>query len=278
MPKRYPLHRRTRQILRSLEKDYGDPLPLLDCFELVADLEEKVRRCFEPAEIEHVEMLDQPVHAGNGDFYALSYMAVNFYDEFCRCFPDAPKMHEAAWLYASAHSMRPDVLERAWPDKEKLAWEIFRWVANSGVKPGQFEAIHRILNPPIPWPESCEDASSERRGYGGNGWLVSELCKMKADPDYWRKGCPMLRALQEYRNCTLYGESNSDLRNRRWERWQTAACAEEQKSIRRLSNWLSAYKAARGAQDASAPESGPEAGRGCPKGSCGGVDGKAGAE
>lgn len=275
---RYPLHRRTRQILRSLEKDYGDPLPILDCFELVADLEEKVRRCFEPAEIEHIEILDQPVHAGNSDFYALSYMASDFYDEFCRCFPGAPKMHEAAWLYASAHSMRPDVLERAWPDKEKLAWEIFRWVANSGVKPGQFEAIHRILNPPIPWPGTCEDASSERRGYGGNGWLVSELCKMKADPDYWRKGCPMLRALQEYRNCTLYGESNSDLRSLRWERWQTAACAEEQKSIRRLSEWLSAYKAARGSQDASEAESVPEAARGCPEGSCGGVGGKAAVE
>lgn len=244
MYRRYPLHRRTRQILASLEKEHGAPLPWLDCFELVAEIDEKVRRCFEPAEIDRIAILDQAIRCGNVDFYALSHMALDWYDEFCRSFPNAPAMHEAAYLYASAHSMKPEVLNRAWPEKEKIAWEVFSFRSSCGVKPGQIPALMRLLNPPIPWPESERtDESVERGGYSGSGWMVSDLCKMKQDPEFWRSGCSMLRAMQDYRNCKLYGEPDMKMRNVRWDHWQAAACVDEQKAIRNLSDWLAKWKA-----------------------------------
>lgn len=152
MSRRYPLHRRTRHILASVEKEFGFPVPILDAFVLVSDLDEKVRRTFEPAEIERIEMLDSPVHAGNCDFYALSLFAEEWWEEFCEAFPGSPTMHEAAWLYASAHSMRADVLKKSYADKADVAMEVFKWRAGCGVKPGQVDAIRNLLNPPIPWP------------------------------------------------------------------------------------------------------------------------------
>lgn len=243
MTRRYPLHRRTLAILASLEKELGVSIPALECFCHIADLDEKVRRCFEPAEIEHIEILDQPIRAGNCDFYALSMEAVDWYEEFLRSFPNAPKMHEAGWLYASAHSMKPDVLAKAWPEKEKLGWEVFRWRSTCGVKPEQVDLIRRAVNPEIPWPEAEKaDEGCERNGYAGNGWMVSELCKLKQDPDFWRKGCPMIRAVQEYRNCSLYAGDDAELRNIRWERWKASACMDEQKAVLRLREWLVANR------------------------------------
>lgn len=254
MTRRYPLHRRTRQILASIEKEFGAPVPVIDCFEYIADIDEKVRRCFEPAEVERIEILDQPVRCGKMDFYALSMLAEEWYEEFCRCFPDAPKMQEAGYLYASAHSMNSDVLKKAWPDKQKLAIEVFSWRSECGVKPGQVAALRSAINPPIPWPDAeRDDESMDCRGYGGTGWMVSELCKLKQDPEFWRTGCPMLRAVQEYRNCTMYSDGDPKLRNARWDRWQTAACVDEQKAINRLRGWLMERKANSAAPKAEGP-------------------------
>lgn len=255
----YPLHRQTRQIISQVEETLGSKIPWVECFELIADLDVKVRRCFEPAEIDKISILDHPVKAGNTEFYALTLAAQDWFEEFCRCFPEAPTMHEAGWLYASAHSMQSDVLCREWSDLQKLGMEVFKWRASCGVKPGQIEAIKKLLNPELPWPDSKWDTDADKRGYAGVGWITAELCKLRPDPDYWRNNVPMLKALQEYRNSVLYNDSDIEVRHKRMEKWAEAAMFDKQRAIQALIGKFKAVIGYTEPEPAHAPEKAAEA-------------------
>lgn len=252
--KRLPLHRRTRQILSELSQKFGTEIPWADLFAEIAELDESVRKCFEPAELDALAILDAPVEVGGTKFYALTLNAEDWFEEWCRVFPDAPEMQMAGFLYASAHSMEPEALLRTWNDKFKLAEEVWAWRAKCGVKRGQIAPLQRLLMPETPWPRREEsDGDVEREGYSGYGWMTAVLCKLKPDPEYWRNKVPFLKAMQHYRDVMLYADGDTDLRNARWKLWQNSAQMEEAIAIKRLK---AAWEALQGPGDA--PPSSPK--------------------
>jgi hypothetical protein len=274
--KRLPLHRRTRVILASLEKELGTDVPWADCFAEIAELDEAVRKCFEPAALDALAILDEPVEVGavadtgkrwwqfwrakrkrGTKFWALTLNAEDWFEWFCEQFPDAQEMQTAAWLYASAHSMEPESLPRMGGNKWLLAWRVWLWRCRCGVKRSQIAPLQALLMPGTPWPRGgSQEKGMERDGYAGYGWMMTPLCRLKNDPDWWRNKVPFLKAMQSYLDSTLYGEPDSDVRNARWEQWRTSAQAEEAVAANRLK---AAWKAFDEAAVRPAAKTAPEA-------------------
>jgi len=240
--KSFPLHRRTRSILSQVSAELGTEIPWADCFAEISGLDEAVRKCFEPAELDCIEMLDQPVVVGGTKFWALTLNASDWFEEWCRKFPESPEMQIAGWLYASAHSMDPDALLRTWNDKYKLAWHVWLWRARCGVKSGQIAPLQSLLMPETPWARVEEtDGEVEKEGYSAWGWLIATLCRLKNDPDWWRNKVPFLKALQNYKSALLYGETDAKIKDERWEKWQSQAQLDEMMAIRRLKKAWKAF-------------------------------------
>ena len=130
--KRHPLHRRTRQLIAALAKKLGRDVPWADLFAEIAELDEAVRKCFEPAELDAIAILDEGVEVGGTRYYALTLNAEDWFEEWCNQFPNAPEMQVAGFLYASAHSMEPETLLRTWRDKFQLAVKVWLWRARCG--------------------------------------------------------------------------------------------------------------------------------------------------
>lgn len=259
--KRLPLHRRTRTILASLSREFGTDIPWAECFAEIAELDEAVRKCFEPAELDQLAILDEGVEVGGTRYYALTLNAEDWFEEWCRKFPDAPEMQVAGWLFAAAHSMEPEVLSREWNDKCKLAERVWMWRAQCGIKREQIAPLQRLLMPRTPWPKESRGPEDELEGYGGYGWLSATLGSVGEDPDYWKNKVPFLKALQRYRDLAMYGEADSEVKNRRWEAWRDEARAEEQVAIRRLKTAWKGFMEVAGLsedKDATMPETATE--------------------
>lgn len=258
--KRLPLHRRTRQILKELSQKYGTEIPWAELFAEIAELNEAVRKCFEPAELDELAILDAPVEVGGTKFYALTLNAEDWFEAWCKHFPDAPEMQMAGFLYASAHSMEPEALMRTWQDKFKLAEHVWAWRAKCGLKRRQIAPLQQLLMPETPWPKGDEGKGDvEREGYAGFGWMTGVLCTVKPDPDYWRNKVPFLKAMQHYRNAVFYGESNTEIKNARWEQWRNSAQMEEVLAIKHLKEAWEALDALRAATPSPPPSEVQEA-------------------
>lgn len=232
--KHLPLHRRTRGILASVSKELSSEIPWAECFPEIAELDEAVRKCFEPAELDAIAILDEGVEVGGTRYWSLTLNAQDWFERWCELWPDAPEMQIAGWLYAAAHSMQPEALLRMWNDKFKLAAHVWLWRCRCGIKRGQIAPLQRLLMPETPWPKENKNPEDEREGYGGFGWLAASLGAVGEDPEYWKNKVPFLKALQRYRDLSLYGDADPDIKKRRWETWRDAAQAEEQVAIRRL--------------------------------------------
>lgn len=241
--KRLPLHRRTRQIIAGLAKELGTEIPWQECFAEIGDLDDAVRKTFAPAELDALAILDEPVVVGGTKFYALTLNAEDWFEEWCKRFPDAPEMQMTGLLYASAHSMDPEALLRTWTNKGWLAARVWLWRCRCGIKRGQVEPLTRLIMPDVPWPNPGGDSDEDNEGYSGYGWLSAALGGHDGDVDYWRNKVPMLKALQRYRNLALYGEGDSELRRSRWEQWREDTETEAAVAIRTLKD---AWQAVRG--------------------------------
>lgn len=272
--KRLPLHRRTRQILDGLSKELHSDIPWADCFAEIAELDEAVRKCFEPSSLEALAILDEPVEVGAVEdtgkrwwqfwrprkrkgtkFWALTLNAEDWFEWFCGEFPDAEEMQRAAWLYASAHSMEPESLPRMGGNKWLVAWRVWRWRCGCGVRRAQIPLLQRLLMPETPWPKAgAPEPGLERDGYAGYGWMMSPLCRLKADPEWWRNKVPFLKAMQCYLDSTLYGEPDTDVRNARWEQWKSSAQVEEAMAIKRVKDAWTELDASRSASHSPAEE------------------------
>ena len=282
--KKHPLHRRTRNILSSLAKELGTDVPWADCFAEIAALDEAVRKTFEPAELDQIAILDEGIEIGAVEdtgrrwwqfwkprsrkgtrFYALTLNAEDWFEEWCRCWPDAPVMQVTGWLYASAHSMEPEALLRTWNDKFQLAAVVWLWRCRCGIKPGQIVALQRLLMPELPWPKSSGHDDVEKEGFAGNGWLTATLGAVGVDPDYWRNKVPMLKALQRYRDMVLYGEADKEVKARRWEQWRDMAEADVWRARKALGAAWKAIAGADGPKPTPTPPKGEEAPTGQPE-------------
>jgi hypothetical protein len=251
--KRHPLHRRTRGILASVSKELSSEIPWAECFPEIVELDEAVRKCFEPAELDQIAILDEGVEVGGTRYYSLTLNAQDWFEEWCRCWPDAPEMQLAGWLYAAAHSMEPDALLRTWNDKFKLAAHVWLWRCRCGIKRGQIAPLQRLLMPETPWPKDGRNPEDDRDGYGGFGWLTATLGPVDGDPDYWKNKAPFLKALQRYRDLSLYGDADPEIKKRRWETWRDSALAEEQVAIRRLKTAWKAFLELSGKAESKTP-------------------------
>ena len=237
--KHLPLHQRTRIVLDGLAKKLGRPVPWAECFAEIAELDEAVRKTFEPAELDQIAILDEGVEVGGTRYYAMTLNAEDWFEEWCRAWPDAPEMQVAGWLYAAAHSMEPEALLRSWNDKFQLAVKVWLWRARCGIKRGQIAPLQRLLMPETPWPKVPTDGDVEREGFAGSGWLTATLGAVGADPDYWKNKVPFLKALQKYRDVTLYGEADKEVKSQRWEQWRDLAAADEWRARKKLEGaWM----------------------------------------
>ena len=269
-----PLHRRTKQVLAELAKAYGTEVPWSDCHAEICELDELVRRTLEPAEIDQLAILDEGVEVGAVEdtgrrwwqfwkprkrrgtrFYALTLNAEDWFEEWCRSFPDAPEMQLAGWLYASAHSMQPEKLMREWNNKYHLAWHVWLWRCRCGIKRGQIAPLQRMLMPETPWPKLGKP-DEDQEGFAGHGWLTAALGTKDGDHEYWKNKVPFVKALQRYRDLSMYGDGDAEIKRERWEQWRTGAEAEVQLCIRRLRKAWEAVQSV-GAPDPSTPK--PEA-------------------
>lgn len=237
--KHLPLHRETLAKLDGMSKQFGRPIPWRECFAEIAALDEAVRKTFEPAELDAIAILDEGIEVGGTRYYALTLNAEDWFEEWCRCWPDAPEMQVAGWLYAAAHSMQPEALLRTWNDKFQLAVKVWWWRARCGIKRGQIAPLQKLLMPENPWPTVVHDGDVEREGYAGDGWLTGTLGGVGGDPDYWRNKVPFLKALQKYRDAIFYREADKDVKNERWEQWRDLAAADEWRARKHLeAAWL----------------------------------------
>lgn len=270
--KHLPLHRRTKHIISALAKRLESECPWCECFAEIAALDEAVRKTFEPAEIDQIAIMDEGILVGAVEdtgrkwwqfwkpkklkgtrFHPLTLNAEDWFEEWCRCWPNQPEMQLTGFLYASAHSMEPEALLRTWNDKYALAREVWWWRCRCGIKRGQVAPIQRLLMPETPWPKSSGKGDVEKEGYAGWGWMTAVLCQAKPDPEYWTNKVPMLKALQKYRDIAMYGEMDKEVKSDRWSQWRDMAQAEEWNAKKRLE---AAWKAVAG-EKAEAPTTTP---------------------
>ena len=266
--KHLPLHRRTLGVLDGMSKALG-PIPWAACFAEIAALDEAVRKTFEPAELDQIAILDEGVEVGGTRYYALTLNAEDWFEEWCRCFPDAPEMQLAGFLYASAHSMEPETLLRTWSDKFQLAVKVWLWRARCGIKRGQIAPLQRLLMPETPWPTVSREGDVEREGYAGAGWLTGTLGAVGGDPDYWKNKVPFLKALQKYRDAFFYREADKDIKAQRWEQWRDLAEADVWRARKRLEAAWKAANGAGGPEPTPTPPAGEEAPTGQPEAKAG---------
>ncbi len=267
--KHLPLHRQTRAALDGMSKKFGLPIPWAECFAEIAAYDEAIRKTFEPAELDQIAILDEGIEVGGTRYYALTLNAQDWFEEWCRAWPDAPEMQLAGFLYASAHSMEPETLLRTWKDKFKLAVKVWLWRARCGIKRGQIAPLQRLLMPETPWPTVTRDGDVEREGYAGEGWLTGTLGPVGGDPDYWRNKVPFLKALQKYRDAIFYREADKEIKDQRWEQWRDLAAADEFRARKALeAAWL-ATAAPGGPEPTPTPPAGEEASTGQPEANAG---------
>ena len=80
---------------------------------------------------------------------------------------------------------------------------------------------------------------------------------------------PFLKALQKYRVASLYGESDKEVRNARWEQWKDMSAADEWRARKKLEDAWRALCGAGGPEPTNPPPVAEEAATGQPGASAG---------